>query len=98
MADTLKWLWGMNYYQARSRLWKQAAKKWRAKWLTGDRYIDIYNDKLREAESTATRRKELLRQIHYVIENEEMTCPVCGILCCSDDCTLAEEITDGNDN
>ena len=34
----------------------------------------------------------ILKEIHYVIEKEEMICPSCGVLCCSDDCELAEII------
>ena len=34
----------------------------------------------------------MLKEIHYVIEKEEMICPSCGVLCCSDDCELAEII------
>ena len=34
----------------------------------------------------------IMKEIHYVIEQEEMICPSCGILCCSDDCELAEII------
>jgi hypothetical protein len=61
MADTLKWLWGMNYYQARSRIWKRAAKKWRRRFL-------VLCDDLMEEHDDATRRKELLRRCKFVID------------------------------
>ena len=39
----------------------------------------------------------IMKEIHYVIEQEEMICPSCGILCCSDDCELAEIIAQEGD-
>ena len=52
------------------------------------------NDEWSEAEALAASRLKLLREMHEVIVNEPLVCPVCGVSGCRDDglCELAEEL------
>ena len=56
----------IDYYKARSRLWKRAAKQLRKDfYIAQGSFLDAMK-LLREAEATATRRLELLKRVLYL--------------------------------
>ena len=44
------------------------------------------------AQGDSDRKHYLLEEIHGIIKMEDLICPHCGVLGCSEDCKLAKEV------
>ena len=52
----------------------------------------FWREAFKVAQGDSDRKHYLLEEIHGIIKMEELICPHCGVLGCSDDCKLAEEV------
>ena len=90
----LKYLY---YFMARSRVWKRAAKEHRI-WELYFQDSAMRWQKLAYVQtSTATRRKELLREWDEMLNQLGQACMFCGQYKCTADCELAGELADDHD-
>lgn len=90
----------LQYYIARARLWKQAAKGWREAWGDMEDALKQSAHTRREAEAKAARRLALLREI----DRDTGFCAVCrsrkissaGEKVHREGCELAKELADAD--
>ena len=52
----------------------------------------FWRDAFNVAQGDSDRKHYLLEEIHGIIKMEELICPHCGVLGCSEDCKLAKEV------